>query len=124
MPYGKVSLQGGNVVLVVHLGYQAHPLEMFDLFTVADGDSGAFLPAVLEGLKSVVRKLGSGGIVARKINSDYPAVFLKLIVFVAVVHNDIPLPPSAAMSSLSLALNAISFVLSSGYFIARISQAR
>jgi hypothetical protein len=46
---GNVALEGPQVILVEHLGNQAHLLVQRRAVAVGDGDAGALLPTVLQG---------------------------------------------------------------------------
>ena len=78
MADGDVAAQGGQGLLVEHLGHQSEVLEHDDLAAVGDGDTGRFLAAVLQRVEAVVGQFGD--FLAGRPDAEDAALLLRSLV--------------------------------------------
>src|SRR5437867_6442606 len=90
MPDGHLADQVVQHVYIENLRDQTHSLELAELPAVTSDDAGAFLPAVLEGVQTVVGQLGG---VRVTVDAEHPTVMFGILLHALIHRSGDPIPP-------------------------------
>src|SRR5439155_5344953 len=90
MPDGHLADQVVQHVSIENLRDQTHALKLAELPAVTSDDAGAFLPAVLEGVETVVGQLGG---VRVTVDAEHATVMFGILLHVSVHRSGNAIPP-------------------------------